>query len=149
MAISLQGGAVYDGSVLETAMPSTKVSLLQRGFGFVFAAIVGPAMPLPASAHHGWDWADPVNSELTGTIVAARLGNPHGELTVDVGGQRWLVEVGQPWRNEQAGLKDAMLAKGVKLTVSGHRHADPKKKVFKAERVVIDGKRFDLYPDRD
>jgi hypothetical protein len=70
-------------------------------------------------------------------------------LTLDVSGTNWLVEVGQPWRNEKAGLTDAMLAKGVKLTVSGHRHADPKKKVFKAERVIIDGKKYDLYPDRD
>jgi hypothetical protein len=31
----------------------------------------------------------------------------------------------------------------------GHRHADPNKKVFKAERVLIDGKKYDLYPDRN
>lgn len=107
------------------------------------------ALTLPAIAHHGWTWAEDVNSELTGTIVAAKLGNPHGELTMAVDGANWIVEVGQPWRNERAGLKDAMLAKGVKLTVSGHRHTDPKKKVFKAERLVIDGKTFDLYPDRN
>ena len=90
-----------------------------------------------------------MNSELTGTIVAAKLGNPHGELTLAVDGANWIVEVGQPWRNERAGLKDAMLVKGVKLTVSGHKHSDPKKKVFKAERLVIDGKTYDLYPDRN
>jgi len=130
-------------------MCPTRFSLVQRGFGLVVAAVVGAAAPLLASAHHGWDWAEPANSELTGVIVDVRLGNPHGELTVDVDGKPWLVEVGQPWRNEQAGLKDAMLAKGVMLTVSGHRHADPNKKVFKAERVFIGGKRFDLYPDRE
>ena len=68
-------------------------------------------------------------------IVAAKLGNPHGLLTLEVSGAQWIVEVGQPWRNERAGLKDEMLVKGVKLTVAGHRHADPKKRVFKAERV--------------
>jgi len=130
-------------------MSPTKVSPLQRGFRAAMAAIVTAALSVPAAAHHGWDWAEPTNSELTGTIVSARLGNPHGQLTVDVGGEKWVVEVGQPWRNERAGLKDAMLAKGVKLSVSGHRHADPAKKVFKAERVFIDGKRYDLYPDRD
>ena len=103
----------------------------------------------PAWAHHGWSWAEDGNAELTGVIVAAKLGNPHGELTLDVGGAQWLVEVGQPWRNERAGLNDGLLAKGVKLTVAGHRHADPKKRVFKAERVFIDGRKFDLYPDRD
>jgi hypothetical protein len=115
----------------------------------VLALVCAAAASLPALAHHGWAWAEDGNSELTGRIVAARLGNPHGELTIDVGGARWIVEVGQPWRNEKAGLKDAMLAKGVTLTVSGHKHVDPAKKVFKAERVFIDGKKFDLYPDRD
>jgi hypothetical protein len=115
----------------------------------VLALVCAAAASLPALAHHGWAWAEDGNSELTGRIVAAKLGNPHGELTIDVNGAKWIVEVGQPWRNEKAGLKDAMLAKGVTLTVTGHKHVDPAKKVFKAERVVIDGKKFDLYPDRD
>lgn len=112
-------------------------------------AVVASIASAPAWAHHGWAWAEGAKSEITGEIVSTKLGNPHGELTVDVKGEKWLVEVGQPWRNESAGLKDEMLVKGVSLTVSGHRHADPKKKVFKAERVVIDGKKFDLYPDRN
>jgi hypothetical protein len=112
-------------------------------------AAIAAAAAVPALAHHGWAWAEDVNSELTGVIVATKLGNPHGELTLDVGGAKWIVEVGQPWRNERAGLKDAMLVKGVKLSVAGHRHIDPQKRVFKAERVFIDGKKFDLYPDRD
>ena len=130
-------------------IPSTRTSRLQRGFGLLAAALFVMAAPLPAAAHHGWEWAESANSEITGVVVGTRLGNPHGELTLDVGGEKWVVEVGQPWRNERAGLKDDMLAKGVKLTASGHRHADPKKKVFKAERVFIEGKRFDLYPDRN
>jgi hypothetical protein len=119
---------------------------LRRLFGVV---AIATAFALPASAHHGWAWAEDGNSELSGTVVAAKLGNPHGELTLDVAGAKWVVEVGQPWRNERAGLKDEMLQKGAKLTVTGHKSADPKKKLFKAERVVIDGKKFDLYPDRD
>lgn len=118
----------------------------------IFSAVVALACStgsLPAAAHHGWEWAEANNSELTGTVVAAKLGNPHGELTLDVGGTSWIVEVGQPWRNEKAGLKDEMLAKGAKLTVSGHKHVDSKKRIFKAERIVIDGRKFDLYPDRD
>ena len=115
----------------------------------VASAAIAIAASMPAFAHHGWAWAEDGNSELAGVIVAAKLGNPHGELTLDVSGVKWVVEIGQPFRNERAGLKDEMLVKGVKLTVAGHRHVDPKKKVFKAERVFIDGKKFDLYPDRD
>ena len=130
-------------------MSPTRTSLMQRLLRLLACAVVAAAAPMPAIAHHGWSWAEDGNSELSGVIVAAKLGNPHGELTLDVSGAKWIVEVGQPWRNERAGLKDEMLAKGVTLTVVGHRHADPKKKVFKAERVSIDGKKFDLYPDRD
>ena len=130
-------------------MSLTPLPFLLRALRPLIAAALPMALSLPATAHHGWTWAEDVNSELTGTIVAAKLGNPHGELTLAVDDANWIVEVGQPWRNERAGLKDAMLAKGVKLTVSGHKHTDPKKKVFKAERLLIDGKSFDLYPDRN
>jgi hypothetical protein len=106
-------------------------------------------LPLSSLAHHGWNWAEDGNSELAGVIVEARLGNPHGELKLSVDGVNWIVEVGQPWRNQRVGLTDDMLAKGVKLTVSGHRHVDPAKRVFKAERVFIGDRKFDLYPDRD
>jgi hypothetical protein len=124
--------------------------MAQRFALLLAALLVGlVASAPPAAAHHGWEWAEAGNSEITGTVVATRLGNPHGELTLDVSGTNWTVEVGQPWRNEKAGLKDGLLAKGVKLTAAGHKHADPKKRVFKAERVIIDGKTYDLYPDRD
>jgi hypothetical protein len=107
------------------------------------------ALPaLPALAHHGWRWAEDGEFELTGVITAAELGNPHGLLTVDVEGEVWTVEVGQPWRNESAGLTDDMLAPGVEILVRGHRSTDPAQLVVKAERVVIDGQTYDLYPDR-
>ena len=124
-------------------------SCRRRYLRLACAVAAAALLPLPTLAHHGWNWAEDGNSELTGVIVRARLGNPHGELTLAVGGVNWIVEVGQPWRNQRAGLTDDMLAKGVKLTVLGHRHVDPAKRVFKAERVFIDGRKFDLYPDRD
>jgi len=115
--------------------------------GLAFLAAV--FLAVPAHPHHGWAWSEDGNSEISGVIESAKLGNPHGVLVVDVKGVKWTVEVGQPWRNERAGLKDAMLVKGVALTVSGHKARDPSKHLFKAERVLIDGKKFDLYPDRD
>lgn len=110
------------------------------------ALIALPA--LPALAHHGWRWTDDGEFELTGRITAAQLGNPHGLLTVEANGEVWTVEVGQPWRNERAGVTDAMLAPGGDITVRGHRAADPAQLVVKAERLVIGGQTYDLYPDR-
>jgi hypothetical protein len=135
-------------------MPSTHTPLNRRAlFSLAGTALVIAAATTaftPAAAHHGWTWAEDANAEISGTIVAAKLGNPHGELTLTAAdGAQWIVEVGQPWRNQRAGLKDEMLAKGVKLTVTGHKHSDPNKRVFKAERLLIDGKTFDLYPDRN
>jgi hypothetical protein len=105
-----------------------------------------------ARAHHGWSWAEDSNFELTGVIKSAKLGNPHGILKVaakrDGRNEEWTVEVGQPWRNERAGLKDSMLAKGVELTIQGNRAKDPKLKVMKAARVIIKGQVYKLYPER-
>ena len=61
-----------------------------------------------ALAHHGWSWTTGENMVLTGIIKKVRLGNPHGILEVEVGGEMWTIEVGQPWRNERAGLGDGL-----------------------------------------
>lgn len=102
-----------------------------------------------AQAHHGWRWTESGNFEVTGIVETAKLGNPHGVLTLDVDGEKWTAEVGQPWRNEQAGLSDDMLSVGAEITISGQRSADPEEKRVKAERVIIDGKTYNLYPNRD
>ena len=116
-----------------------------------YAAALGAALLLPAVAlaHHGWSWTTGENIELTGTITEARLGNPHGELSLDVDGTLWTVEVGQPWRNSRAGLEDGDLAEGVVLTVSGEPSADPAEQLLKVERLWIGGALYELYPDRD
>jgi hypothetical protein len=112
-------------------------------------ALLASGLSGAALAHHGWRWTDEGNFELTGIVQAVRLGNPHGLVTVDADGEEWIVEVGQPWRNARSGLQDEMLAPGVELTASGHRSADDAEKRMKAERVIIDGTTYDLYPDRD
>lgn len=102
-----------------------------------------------AQAHHGWRWTEDGNIEVVGIIKKATLGNPHGVLVMDVEGEEWIAEVGQPWRNERAGLTDEMLAPGKEITISGQKSADPNEKRVKAERVIINGKTHDLYPGRD
>lgn len=101
-----------------------------------------------AGAHHGWGWATDEEFEVTGTITKVRLGNPHGEVTLDVNGEQWLIEVGQPWRNQRAGLDTELLTSGRVITVHGHRSAKTSERLVKAERVIIEGKSYNLYPDR-
>lgn len=111
-------------------------------------ALALAALPGVARAHHGWRWASDEDFSLTGRIVEARLGNPHGVLTVDAADGRWRIEVGQPWRNAEAGLSDDMLAPGAEITAEGHRSADPEERLMKAERILIGGELHNLYPDR-
>jgi len=124
-------------------MPARRAILTALG------ALLASGLCGPARAHHGWRWTDEGNFELTGIIKAVQLGNPHGLLTIDADGEEWVVEVGQPWRNARAGLEDGMLVEGVEMTASGQRAADHAEKRMKAERVIIDGTTYDLYPDRD
>ena len=100
-------------------------------------------------AHHGWSWTTGDNIDLIGVITLARLGNPHGVLQVDVEGEIWTLEVGQPWRNQRAGLKDGDLAQGVEIRAVGEPSADPSKKRMKAERLYLGEREYVLYPSRD
>jgi hypothetical protein len=115
----------------------------------LIVAIVALFAAQAGLAHHGWGWATDEEFEITGKITKVRLGNPHGEVTIDVKGESWVVEVGQPYRNERAGIKPEMLGIGRTITVHGHRSAKESEKLVKAERVIIDGKSYNLYPDRE
>ena len=119
---------------------------------FLTSSLLALALASPAGtafAHHGWSWTTGGNIDLTGIIKTTRLGNPHGVLTVDVDGEIWTLEVGQPWRNERAGLKDGDLAEGVEIRAIGEPSADAGAKRIKAERLYLNGQEFPLYPDRD
>lgn len=115
----------------------------------LLALVAGIFLASGAVAHHGWGWATDKQFVLTGEITNVRLGNPHGEVTLNAGGEVWVVEVGQPWRNERAGLTEALLSIGQVITAHGQRSAKADERLMKAERVVINGKDYKLYPDRE
>lgn len=117
--------------------------------GATVIALTLLALSGPGSAHHGWSWTTGGNIELVGIIQRVSLGMPHGLVYVDAEGELWTVEVGQPWRNERAGLEPGDLAEGVELRVIGEPAADIADKRIKAERLYIDGREYDLYPNRD
>ena len=88
------------------------------------------------------------SSRWRACCAGARLGNPHGELDVEAADGVWVAEIGQPWRNERAGLTDDLLVPGLAMTLEGHRSRNPDERLMKAERVIIAGRLHDLYPDR-
>ena len=119
---------------------------------FLFTVVLALGLTVPAvgaRAHHGWSWTTGGNIDLTGIIKTVRLGNPHGTLRVDVEGEEWTVEVGQPWRNERAGLEDGDLAEGVEVRVIGEPAADVSERRVKVERLYLGNREYVLYPERD
>ena len=121
---------------------------MSRFRNFALATALSLASFAPASAHHGWAWATGEEFELSGIVKSVRHGNPHGSMQLRTTSGEWTVEIGQPWRNAQAGLTAQMLRPGTRLLIHGHRSAKAGERLMKAERIVIAGKSFNLYPDR-
>ena len=117
---------------------------------FITVLALGLTAPTPGPlAHHGWSWTSGGNIDVTGTITTVRLGNPHGILKIDVEGEEWTAEVGQPWRNERAGLEDGDLAEGVEIRLIGEPAANLSDKRIKVERLFLGKQEYVLYPGRD
>ena len=127
-------------------IPTKPEVSMRRALFLVLLAALSPAAAL---AHHGWSWTTGVNVEVTGVIRQVDLGMPHGVLVLDVEGEPWRIEVGQPWRNERAGLQAGDLAPGVEIRVEGEPSAEISERRVKAERLWIGERGYDLYPDRD
>jgi hypothetical protein len=123
--------------------------MTRRKFLSATAALLALALlPRAARAHHGWSWTDSGEFRLSGIVSEVRLGNPHGILMVQAGDELWTAEIGQPGRNARAGLADDLLRPGIEITLIGERSADPAELRMKAERVLLAGVLYDLYPNR-
>ena len=105
----------------------------------------------PLSAHHGWGGYFSEQFELTGTLeTAVSLAGPHATAKMRTAdGKVWDVVLAPGGRTERAGLREGIIPLGAKVTASGHRHRDQNKLEIKTERLMYNGKTYDVYPDRD
>ena len=106
------------------------------------------AVAAPAGAHHGWAGYQGADFQLSGVVVSATLGQPHGLIKLRAQGGVWDVVLSPLRGIERAGLTRAALPAGTRLTAHGHRHNDAKRLEMKTERLVIGGRTYDLYPSR-
>ena len=124
----------------------TKISITRRSFAAGLAA--APLFARAAFAHHGWAWAEEETSELTGTIQDIYIGNPHAVLKVEAADGVWTVELAPPSRTRAAGFDENAAKVGDQITAIGNRSRDHNEKRMKAVRIVVNGKTYDVYPDR-
>lgn len=112
------------------------------------AALAAAAFAAPSAAHHGWDGYLDEEFALSGAVVSANLGGPHGLIRLRVGRQTWDVVLSPPTRIQRAGLTRAAIPAGTRVTARGHRHRDPRTLEMKTERLVVGNRTFNLYPER-
>ncbi|MDR6756072.1 hypothetical protein J2Y48_001362 [Mycoplana sp. BE70] len=102
-----------------------------------------------ALAHHGWSWAEEEQTELTGIVRAVVIAPPHPTLDVETASDGlWKVELGNPRQNQRSGFVEGSAKPGDQVVVLGNRSLDRDEKRMKAVRITVEGKVFDIYPDR-
>lgn len=102
-----------------------------------------------ALAHHGWGWAEEEQSELTGTIRKVVIAPPHPSLDVETASDgMWKVELGNPRNTARSGFVEGSAKPGDEIVVLGNRSLDKNEKRMKAVRITVEGKVFDIYPER-
>lgn len=114
----------------------------------LLAATAAALMTTSALAHHGWSWTVEEQSELTGTIQEIFIGNPHAVLSIEAEDGLWTVELAPPSRTRAAGFDENAGKAGDQVTAIGNRSKDANEKRMKAVRILVNGKTYDVYPDR-
>jgi hypothetical protein len=137
---------IADASAREDKMynPVSRRRALQFG---IVATVVGAS--LPALAHHGWNWAEDQQSELSGIVKSVSMAPPHPSLQVTASdGKQWLIDLANPNQTERSGFTAASAKPGDAIVVLGNRSKDKSQLWMKAVRITVAGKTYDLYPER-
>jgi len=106
------------------------------------------ALPAAALAHHGWGWTENEESRLSGTVRAISFGNPHMHIRLSNAEGIWEVDLSPPIVAQGSGFGPDAAKVGDTVHLTGHRARDPEMKAFKAETVTVNGKTYDVYPQR-
>lgn len=123
-------------------------TILTRARGLAGAVALAGLVAGSAAAHHGWSWTSDEDFTLTGTIADIYLGNPHAALKVEAADGLWDVDLAPPSATARAGFVEGAAKIGDEVTAYGHRSRDANERRMKAERIVVDGKTYDVYPSR-
>jgi len=124
--------------------------LSRRSFSVSLGISALAVSALPALAHHGWGGNLDEEFEISGTVVnGVSLAGPHATMKMkDAEGKVWDLTLAPPFMTQRAGLKEDSIPVGAKISIHGHRNRDPKRFEIKTERITVNGKTYNVYPDR-
>jgi len=115
----------------------------------LFACASALAVSATALAHHGWGWTQNEESRLSGTIESISFGNPHMHIKLRNGTALWSVDLSPPIVAQASGFGEGAAKAGDEVVLTGHRASDMSLNAFKAETITVNGKTYDVYPQRD
>jgi hypothetical protein len=109
----------------------------------VIAVSVGVVLFAPAMAHHGWGgYKEDV--EISVTITALKLGNPHDRLTAtSEDGQEWNLLLAPPARNRRFGFNEESVSVGDVVDLVGQKH--PSRAEIKVHCINMNGENLYTY----
>lgn len=116
--------------------------------GRILAWAIALGLPAAAVAHHGWAWTEDEESRLSGTIVSISFANPHMHLQLRDGSRTWEVDLSPPVVAQGSGFGPSVAKAGDRAIVTGHRARDQALLAFKGETITVNGKTYDVYPNR-
>ena len=115
----------------------------------LLAAAAALGLPAAAAAHHGWGWTQAEESRLSGTIESISFGNPHMHLKVRNAAGTWGVDLSPPIVAQGSGFGPGAAKAGDRVVITGHRARDAGTLGFKGETITVNGKTYDVYPQRE
>ncbi len=101
-----------------------------------------------AWAHHGWNWAEQAQMRLTGTVKVVQMAPPHPRLEVETPDGIWRVELANPSQTLRAGFVETSAKPGDSVIAIGNRAKNRAEMRMKAVQITVEGKTYDLYPER-
>ena len=99
-----------------------------------------------AWAHHGWQWAEDEQTEMTGVIEEIYVGPPHPRLMISTDNGSYQVDLGNPRQTADAGFDENEAKVGDTVLVRGHRSRDTDENLIKAVRITVDDREYTFYP---
>lgn len=119
---------------------------MHKILNLVMIAVALALLASQAWAHHGWQWAEEAQTEMTGVIEEIYVGPPHPRLMILTDEGPWQVDLGNPRQTAEAGFDENEAQVGDTVLVRGHRSRDANEKLIKAVRITVDDRQYLFYP---
>ncbi len=121
---------------------------MRKLFGFASAVFAAALVTMASAiAHHGWDWTEDEQTEMTGIITEIYIGPPHPRLMIDTPDGPWQVDLGNPRQTRDAGFVEGEAEVGDQVLIRGHRSNNSDERIIKAVRATINDTQYTFYPN--